>query len=123
MAFFTTYNSFVDLGKPLCLQGRKSKLNSRPNSAETTHIFWKRFKYKPRALNVKKSKKKKRCSQACAVKYFVNILLPVTFEAASRSIVPSVNNKQGFALDVIFQNVVVCNFCLKKNVLILFREA
>ena len=35
----------------------------------------------------------------------------------------SENNKQGFALDVIFQNETVCNFCLKKNVLLFFREA
>ena len=35
----------------------------------------------------------------------------------------SENNKQGFALDVIFQNETVCNFCLKKNVLPFFREA
>ena len=35
----------------------------------------------------------------------------------------SENNKQGFALDVIFHNVTVCNFCLKKNVLLFFREA
>ena len=30
------------------------------------------------------------------------------------------NNKQGFALDVIFPNETVCNFCLKKNVLLFF---
>ena len=35
----------------------------------------------------------------------------------------SENNKQGFALDVIFQNKAICNFCLKKNVLLFFREA
>ena len=28
------------------------------------------------------------------------------------------NNKQGFALDEIIQNETVCNFCLKKNVLL-----
>ena len=27
----------------------------------------------------------------------------------------SENNKQGFALDVIFQNKTVCNFCFKKK--------
>ena len=31
--------------------------------------------------------------------------------------------KQGFALDVIFQKETVCNFCLKKNVRLFFREA
>ena len=30
----------------------------------------------------------------------------------------SENNKQGFALDVIFQNETLFNFCLKKNVLL-----
>ena len=35
----------------------------------------------------------------------------------------SENNKQGFALDVIFQNKAICNFCLEKNVLLFFREA
>ena len=34
----------------------------------------------------------------------------------------SENNKHGFALDVIFQNETVCNFCLKKNVLLFSRE-
>ena len=35
----------------------------------------------------------------------------------------SENNKLGFALDVIFQNETVCNFCLKKNFPFLLREA
>ena len=35
----------------------------------------------------------------------------------------SEKNKQGFALDVIFQNETVCNFCVRKNVLLFFHEA
>ena len=50
----------MDLGKQLCLSGRKSKLNSRSNSAVTTYVFWKRCKFKPRVLNVKKT----RCDSA-----------------------------------------------------------
>ena len=50
----------MDLGKQVCLLGRKSKLNSWSKSAETTHVFWKSFKFKPRTLNVKKT----RCSSA-----------------------------------------------------------
>ena len=50
----------MDLGKQLCLSGRKSKLNSRSNSAVATYVFWKRCKFKPRVLNVKKT----RCDSA-----------------------------------------------------------
>ena len=50
----------MDLEKQFCLQGSKRKFNSRSNSVETTHVFWKRCKCQPRVLNVKKT----RCSLA-----------------------------------------------------------
>jgi len=40
--------------------GSKRKFNSRSNLVETTHVFWKRCKFQPRVLNVKKA----RCSLA-----------------------------------------------------------
>ena len=58
--FFTINNIFMDLEKQFCLQGSKRKFNSRSNSVETTHVFWKRCKCQPRVLNVKKT----RCSLA-----------------------------------------------------------
>ena len=58
--FFTINNIFMDLEKQFCLQGSKRTFNSRSNSVETTHVFWKRCKCQPRVLNVKKT----RCSLA-----------------------------------------------------------
>ena len=46
-------------------------------------------------------------------------LWPASF-SSSVSFTDSENNKQGFALDVVFQNETVCKFCLKKNVLLFF---
>ena len=43
-----------------CLQGSKRKFNSRSNSVENTHVFWKGCNCQPRVLNVKKT----RCSLA-----------------------------------------------------------
>ena len=58
--FFTINNIFMDLEKQFCLKGSKRKFNSRSNTVETTHVFWKRCKCQPRVLNVKKT----RCSLA-----------------------------------------------------------
>ena len=62
--FFTINNIFMDLEKQFCLQGSKRKFNSRSNSVETTHVFWKRCKCQPRVLNVKKT----RCSLASSMR-------------------------------------------------------
>ena len=62
--FFTINNIFMDLEKQFCLQGSKRKFNSRSNSVETTHVFWKRCKCQPRVLNMKKT----RCSLASSMR-------------------------------------------------------
>ena len=62
--FFTINNIFMDLKNSFAYKVEKSKLNSRSNSAETTHVSWKRCKCKPRALNVKNTRWKTRCSSA-----------------------------------------------------------